>query len=179
MKKQKYRINKEIILHSRNQNVRVTTKIETIEDGIYDIKKALDLAKSNALDLIEINPNAELPVCKIDDYKKFMYSKKMKMKEQAKKNKSKQQKVKELRFGPNTDQHDFSFKLKHAKGFLEDGNKVKAFVFFKGREITFKDKGEVLLLKLAEQLRDYGIVESMPKLEGKRMIMYIKPKNKK
>lgn len=126
---------------------------------------------------MEIAPNAKPPVCKIIDYKKFLYEQKKKQKEL----KAKQSKVviKEIRFGPNTDDHDFEFKLNHAKKFLEDGAKVKAYVFFKGRTIVFKERGEILLLKFAQQLEDYGIVEQMPKLEGKRMIMFITPKKKK
>lgn len=129
------------------------------------------------MDLVEIAPNAKPPVCKIIDYKKFLYEQKKKQKEL----KAKQSKVviKEIRFGPNTDDHDFEFKLNHAKKFLEDGAKVKAYVFFKGRTIVFKERGEILLLKFAQQLEDYGIVEQMPKLEGKRMIMFITPKKKK
>lgn len=126
---------------------------------------------------MEIAPNAKPPVCKIIDYKKFLYEQKKKQKEL----KAKQSKVviKEIRFGPNTDDHDFEFKLNHAKKFLEDGAKVKAYVFFKGRTIVFKERGEILLLKFAQQLEEYGIVEQMPKLEGKRMIMFITPKKKK
>ena len=126
------------------------------------------------LDLVEISPNADPPVCKIIDYQKFLYQQKKKQKEL----KSKTQKVvlKEIRFGPNTDEHDYQFKLKHAEKFLEDGAKVKAFVFFKGRTILFKEKGEILLLRLAQDLEELGKVEQMPKLEGKRMIMFIAPK---
>lgn len=129
------------------------------------------------LDLVEISPNADPPVCKIIDYQKFLYQQKKKQKEL----KSKTQKVvlKEIRFGPNTDEHDYLFKLKHAEKFLEDGAKVKAFVFFKGRTILFKEKGEILLLRLAQDLEDFGKVEQLPKLEGKRMIMFIAPKTAK
>lgn len=135
------------------------------------------MADDEGLDLVEIAPNAVPPVCKIIDYKKFLYEQKKKQKEL----KAKQTKVviKEIRFGPNTDDHDFNFKLNHAKNFLSEGAKVKAFVFFKGRSILFKDQGEILLLKLAQELEDYGTVESMPKLEGKRMIMFIAPNKKK
>lgn len=148
-----------------------------IEDGIYSTDEARRLAEEQGLDLVEIAPNAKPPVCKIIDYKKFLYEQKKKQKEL----KAKQSKVviKEIRFGPNTDDHDFEFKLNHAKKFLEDGAKVKAYVFFKGRTIVFKERGEILLLKFAQQLEDYGIVEQMPKLEGKRMIMFITPKKKK
>ena len=129
------------------------------------------------MDLVEISPKAEPPVCKIIDYKKFLYEQKKKQKEM----KSKAQKVviKEIRFGPNTDDHDFNFKLNHAEKFIEEGAKLKAYVFFKGRSILFKDKGEILLLKLAQALEEVATVESMPKLEGKRMIMMIAPKKKK
>jgi translation initiation factor IF-3 len=134
------------------------------------------LAKDQELDLVEIAPNADPPVCKIIDYKKFLYDQKKKQKEL----KSKQQKVvvKEIRFGPNTDDHDFDFKLNHAKKFLQEGSKIKAYVFFKGRTIVFKERGEILLLRFAQELIDLGAVEQLPKLEGKRMIMMINPKKK-
>jgi translation initiation factor IF-3 len=137
----------------------------------------MSMAEDQGLDLVEISPKADPPVCKIIDYKKFLYDQKKKQKEM----KSKAQKVvvKEIRFGPNTDDHDFNFKLKHAEKFLEEGAKVKAYVFFKGRSILFKDKGEILLLRLAQSLEEIATVESMPKLEGKRMIMMIAPKKKK
>ena len=140
------------------------------------IDKALAMAKEAELDLVEIAAKAVPPVCKIVDYKKFLYDQKKKQKEL----KSKQTKVvvKEIRFGPNTDDHDFDFKLKHARKFLEEGSKVKAYVFFKGRTIVFKDRGQVLLLKLATELEDIGLIEQMPKMEGKRMIMFIQPKKK-
>jgi len=140
------------------------------------IEEAIKLADSMSLDLVEISPNANPPVCKIIDYQKFLYQQKKKQKEM--KSKATKVIVKEIRFGPNTDEHDFNFKLKHAKSFLEDGAKVKAYVFFKGRSILFKDKGEVLLLRLATELEEYGKVEQMPKLEGKRMIMFFSPKKK-
>jgi len=143
---------------------------------VYPISKALELAEERGLDLVEIAAKADPPVCKIVDYKKFLYDQKKKQKEL----KSKQQKVvvKEVRFGPNTDDHDFEFKLNHAKKFLEEGSKVKAFVFFKGRTIVFKERGELLLLRFAKELADLGSVEQLPKLEGKRMIMMINPKKK-
>lgn len=143
---------------------------------IYPIDKAREIADEMGLDLVEIAPKAVPPVCKIVDYKKFLYDQKKKQKEL----KSKQSKVvvKEVRFGPNTDDHDFDFKLNHAKKFLEEGSKVKAFVFFKGRTIVFKERGELLLLKFAKELSDLGSVEQLPKLEGKRMIMMINPKKK-
>ena len=128
------------------------------------------------LDLVEISPKANPPVCKIVDYQKFLYHQKKKQKEM--KTKSTKVTVKEIRFGPNTDEHDFNFKLKHAIKFLEEGSKVKAYVFFKGRTIIYKERGEVLLLKLATELEDYAKVDQMPKLEGKRMIMFFSPKKK-
>jgi len=145
--------------------------------GIYSIEDAIKLADEMELDLVEISPKADPPVCKIIDYQKFLYQQKKKQKEQ----KAKTQKVvvKEIRFGPNTDEHDYQFKLNHAKKFLEDGAKVKAFVFFKGRSILFKEKGEILLLRLAQELEELAKVEQMPKLEGKRMIMFLSPKTGK
>jgi len=134
------------------------------------------LATAQDLDLVEISPKAVPPVCKIIDYKKFLYEQKRKEKE-LKKNQSKVV-VKEIRYGPNTDDHDFDFKLKHARAFLSEGAKVKAYVFFKGRTIVFKDRGEILLLKLAQEIDDLGVVEQMPQLMGKRMIMMINPKKK-
>ena len=135
------------------------------------------MAQDQDLDLVEISPNAEPPVCKIIDYKKFLYEQKKRQKEM--KSKAVKVVVKEIRYGPNTDDHDFNFKLKHAEKFIEEGAKVKAYVFFKGRSILFKDKGQILLLKLAQALEDVATVESMPKMEGKRMIMMIAPKKKK
>jgi translation initiation factor IF-3 len=150
---------------------------EGIEPGVYPIQEAIELADNQGLDLVEISPKAVPPVCKIIDYKKFLYEQKKKQKEL----KSKQVKVvvKEIRFGPNTDDHDFNFKLNHAKKFLADGSKVKAYVFFKGRTIVFKERGEILLLKFAQELVEIGLVEQMPKLEGKKMIMMIQPLKKK
>ncbi len=149
---------------------------EGIEAGVYSIREAIQLANDQDLDLVEISPKADPPVCKIIDYRKFLYEQKKKEKEL----KAKQSKIvlKEIRFGPNTDDHDFDFKLKHAKKFLGEGAKVKAYVFFRGRSIVYKEQGEILLLKFATELEDYGIVEQMPKLEGKRMIMLINPKKK-
>jgi translation initiation factor IF-3 len=141
---------------------------------VVSLDEALKLADSLELDLVEISPNANPPVCKIIDYQKFLYQQKKKQKEI--KAKSTKIIVKEIRFGPNTDEHDFNFKLKHALKFLEEGAKVKAYVFFKGRSILFKEQGEVILLKLAQELEDVGKVEQMPRLEGKRMIMFISPK---
>ncbi len=128
------------------------------------------------MDLVEISPNATPPVCKIIDYKKFVYE--QKKREKALKSKATKVIIKEIRFGPNTDEHDYEFKKKHAIKFLKDGAKLKAYVFFKGRSIIYKDQGQILLLKLAQELEEYGKVEQMPKLEGKRMIMFIAPKKK-
>ncbi len=144
---------------------------------ILPVREAIFKAKEMGLDLVEISPNAEPPVCKIIDYKKFLYQKKRKEKE-IKANATKVV-VKEIRFGPNTDEHDFNFKLKHAEKFLKDGAKVKAYVFFRGRAIVYKEQGEILLLKFAQALEDIGKVEQMPKLEGKRMNMFIAPKTVK
>jgi translation initiation factor IF-3 len=150
---------------------------EEVEPKICSIDEALKISRNLGLDLVEISPNVDPPVCKVIDYKKFIYDQKKKLKTIQ----SKAQKVviKELRFGPNTGEHDFEFKLKHAKSFLQDGAKVKAFVFFRGRTIVFKEQGQILLLKLAQALEDLGIVEDMPKLDGKKMIMIIAPKKKK
>jgi len=147
-----------------------------VEPAVLPLAKALEMAQQQELDLVEISPNANPPVCKILDYRKFLYDQKKKQKEL----KAKQTKVsmKEVRFGPNTDDHDFNFKLNHARKFLEEGNKVKAFVFFRGRTIVFKERGEILLLKFAQELEDIGLVEQLPKLEGKRMTIMINPKKK-
>ena len=150
---------------------------EGVEPKICSIDEAMKIASNLGLDLVEISPNVDPPVCKVIDYKKFIYDQKKKQK--AIKSKAQKVVIKELRFGPNTGEHDFDFKLKHAKSFLEDGAKVKAFVFFRGRSIVFKDQGQILLLKLAQALEDIGVVENMPKLEGKKMIMIIAPKKKK
>ena len=147
-----------------------------VEAKIVPLEEALKMANRLGLDLVEISPKAEPPVCKVIDYKKFIYDQKKRQK--AIKNKAVKVVIKELRFGPNTGEHDFNFKLKHAEKFLQDGAKVKAFVFFRGRTIIFKEQGEILLLKLAQALEKYGVVESMPQLEGKRMIMLIAPKKK-
>ena len=148
-----------------------------IDSKILSIDEALKIAKNLELDLVEISPKTDPPVCKVINYKKFVYDQKKKQK--AIKSKTQKVVVKELRFGPNTGDHDFDFKLKHARKFLEDGAKVKAFVFFRGRTIIFKDQGHILLLKLAQALEDVGIVEAMPELEGKKMIMIIAPNKKK
>ena len=150
---------------------------DNIEQGIYSTREALRIAEEMGMDLVMITEKANPPVCKIIDYKKFLYEQKKKQKEiQANAVKIV---VKEIRFGPQTDDHDFEFKKKHARTFLEEGAKVKAYVFFKGRSIVYKEQGEILLLRLAQELEDVGKVESMPKLEGKRMIMIIAPKKKK
>lgn len=150
---------------------------ENIEVGVYPIRKALALAEEQGLDLVEISPKAVPPVCKVIDYKKFLYE--QKKRDKALKSKATKVVVKEIRFGPQTDEHDYEFKKKHAIKFLQDGAKLKAYVFFKGRSIIFKDQGQILLLKLAQELEEYGKVEQMPKLEGKRMIMFIAPKKDK
>lgn len=166
--KQQYRINEQI----RVREVRIVG--DDIESSVVSTSKALQMAEQRGVDLVEISPNAEPPVCRLIDYSKFIYQQKKHQKEI----KAKQVKVdvKEIRFGPQTDDHDYNFKLKHAQGFLSDGDKVKAYVFFKGRSILFKEQGEVLLLRFAADLEEYGKVEQMPQLEGKRMIMFLAPK---
>ncbi|WP_422108079.1 translation initiation factor IF-3 [Winogradskyella sp.] len=159
----------------RSEEVRVVG--DNVEVGVYPIKKALAMADEQGLDLVEISPNANPPVCKIMDYKKFLYE--QKKREKALKSKASKVVVKEIRFGPQTDDHDYEFKKKHAIKFLKDGAKLKAFVFFKGRSIVFKEQGQILLLRLAQDLEEYGKVEQMPKLEGKRMIMFMAPKKTK
>tara|TARA_B100000035_G_C20891326_1_gene505126 strand:+ start:335 stop:799 length:465 start_codon:yes stop_codon:yes gene_type:complete len=149
---------------------------DNVEVGVYSLSKALFLAKDLELDLVEISPKASPPVCKILEYKKFLYE--QKKREKALKAKSTKIVIKEIRFGPNTDEHDYEFKKKHAERFLKEGAKLKAFVFFKGRSIIFKEKGQILLLRLAQDLEEIGKVEEMPKLEGKKMIMFIAPKKK-
>ncbi len=147
---------------------------ENVTDGIYPIREAISIAESQDLDLVEISPTANPPVCKIIDYKKFIYDRKKKQKEI--KAKSQKVVVKEIRLGPHTDDHDFNFKLRHAEKFLNEGAKVKVDVFFKGRSIVYKDTGEIMLLRFAQELEEIGKVEQMPKLEGKRMIMILSPK---
>ena len=166
--KDQYRINERI----RAREVRLVG--ENIETGIYTIQEALRIADDHGLDLVEISPNAVPPVCKVIDYQKFVYQQKKRQKEQ--KAKSVKIVVKEIRFGPQTDDHDYNFKLKHAIGFLREGAKVKAYVFFKGRSILFKEQGEVLLLRFANDLEDYAKVEMLPLLEGKRMSIMLSPK---
>jgi len=150
---------------------------DNVEPGIYVTSEAIKKAQEQGLDLVEISPNADPPVCKIIDYNKFLYDKKKKEKEM--KANAKVSEVKEIRFTPNTDEHDFNFKAKHAENFLKEGNKVKAYVQFKGRAIQFQDRGQLLLLKFAERLTDIGVLESMPKMEGRRMLAMFAPKGKK
>ncbi|TXD53985.1 translation initiation factor IF-3 [Polaribacter sp. IC066] len=150
---------------------------DNVEVGVYPLDKAKELATEQELDLVEISPKAKPPVCKIIDYKKFLYE--QKKREKSLKSKATKVTIKEIRFGPQTDEHDYEFKKKHALKFLQDGAKLKAFVFFKGRSIIFKEQGQILLLKLAQELEEYGKVEQLPKLEGKRMIMFIAPKKLK
>lgn len=166
--------------HRINERIRVPEVRlvgDNVEVGIYSTDQARKIAEEQGLDLVEISPNADPPVCKVIDYKKFLYEKKKKEKEI----KAKTQKtvIKEIRFGPNTDDHDFEFKSKHAEKFLQEGAKVKAYVHFKGRAIVHNERGELLLLRFAQRLEEFGQVEQMPKLEGKRMIMFIAPKKKK
>lgn len=150
---------------------------DNVEVGVYTLQQAMQKSEELALDLVEISPKADPPVCKIIDYKKFLYE--QKKREKVMKAKASKVVVKEIRFGPNTDDHDYEFKKKHAEKFLKDGAKLKAYVFFKGRSIVYKDQGEILLLRLASELEELGKVEQMPKLEGKRMTMFIAPKTKK
>lgn len=158
--------------HIRAREVRLVG--ENVEQGVYPISEALRIAGEQELDLVEISPNATPPVCRVVDFQKFLYQQRKRQKEQ--KAKSVKVVVKEIRFGPQTDDHDYNFKLKHARGFLEEGSKVKAYVFFRGRSILFKEQGEVLLLRFANDLEDYGRVEQMPLLEGKRMTIMLTPK---
>ncbi|WP_460485683.1 translation initiation factor IF-3 [Capnocytophaga sp. HP1101] len=150
---------------------------DNVENGVYPTRKALEIANELELDLVEISPNATPPVCKVIDYKKFLYEQKKRDKEL--KAKATKVVIKEIRFGPQTDDHDYEFKKKHGEKFLKEGSKVKAYVFFKGRSIIYKDQGEILLLRLATDLEEYGKVEQMPKLEGKRMTMFLAPLPKK
>ena len=166
--KSQYRVNGQI----RAREVRIVG--DGVESQVVSLGRALDMASHQGVDLVEISPNAEPPVCRLIDYSKFIYQHKKHQKEiRAKQVKVE---VKEIRFGPQTDDHDYNFKLKHAQGFLSEGDKVKAYVFFRGRSILFKELGEVLLLRFAQDLEEYGKVEQMPQLEGKRMIMFIAPK---
>ena len=165
--KDQYRVNGQI--HVR--------EVRVVSDGgseVMPTRKALDLARQQELDLVEISPNAQPPVCRIIDYSKFLYQQKKRQKEM--KQKQVKVEVKEIRFGPQTDDHDYQFKLKHAKEFLEEGNKVRAYVFFRGRSILFKDQGEVLLLRFANDLEEVAKVEQLPKLDGKKMFLFLAPK---
>ncbi len=167
--------------HRINELIRGVSEVrlvgENIEPGVFKFADALRLANELEVDLVEISPNADPPVCKLMDYGKFIYQQKKREKEL--KAKSTQITVKEIRFGPQTDEHDYEFKRKNAEKFLKEGSKLKAFVFFKGRSIIYKEQGQILLLRLAQDLEEYGKVEAMPVLEGKRMIMFIAPKKKK
>jgi len=167
------RINREI----RAKMVRLVGENIENQNTVISAFQALKMAEEMELDLVEISPTAEPPVCRILDYQKYLYQQKKKQKEI--KAKTIKTVVKEIRFGPNTDDHDYNFKLKHAMNFLESGDKVKAFVFFKGRSIVYKEQGEILLLRFAQDLEEYGKVDQLPKLEGKRMIMFLTPKPKK
>ena len=149
---------------------------ENIDVGVYKLQNALSIAREQGLDLVEISPKAVPPVCKILEYKKFLYE--QKKREKSLKSRASKVVIKEIRFGPQTDDHDYEFKKKHAEKFLRDGAKLKAFVFFKGRSIIFKEQGHILLLRLAQDLEEWGKVEQLPELEGKRMIMFIAPKKK-
>lgn len=169
-KEEPYAINE----HIRAREIRLVG--DNVENGVYPIQEALKIADELGLDLIEISPTAQPPVCRVLDYQKFLYQQKKRQKEQ--KAKATKVVVKEIRFGPQTDDHDYNFKLKHAIGFLQEGAKVKAYVFFKGRSILFKEQGEVLLLRFANDLEEYGKVDQMPVLEGKRMIIMLSPKKK-
>ncbi|MEG9326936.1 translation initiation factor IF-3 [Salinimicrobium catena] len=171
MKEDPHRINGKI----RAEEVRLVG--DNVEMGVYPLKKALAIAEEQELDLVEISPNAKPPVAKVMDYKKFLYE--QKKRDKALKAKATKVVVKEIRFGPNTDDHDYEFKKKHGEKFLKEGAKLKAYVFFKGRSIVFKEQGEILLLRLAQDLEELGKVEQMPKLEGKRMTMFISPKKSK
>ncbi|MDA8592101.1 translation initiation factor IF-3 [Flavobacteriaceae bacterium] len=167
IREDKHRINRKITA----EELRLVG--DNVEVGVYSLSKALAIANDQGLDLVEISPKAVPPVCKVMDYKKFLYE--QKKREKTLKSKAAKVVVKEIRFGPNTDDHDYNFKKKHAEKFLKEGAKLKAFVFFKGRSIIFKEQGQILLLRLAQDLEELGKVEQMPKLEGKRMIMFIAP----
>lgn len=170
IREDKHRINRKITA----EELRLVG--DNVEIGVYSLSQGLAIANEQNLDLVEISPKAVPPVCKVMDYKKFLYE--QKKREKALKSKAAKVVVKEIRFGPNTDDHDYNFKKKHAEKFLNEGAKLKAFVFFKGRSIIFKEQGQILLLRLAQDLEKLGKVEQMPKLEGKRMIMFIAPLKK-
>ncbi len=165
--KRQYRVNEQI-------HVREVRVVSDNGSEVMSTRKAQDLARQQGVDLVEISPNAQPPVCRLIDYSKFLYQQKRRQKEL--KQKQVKQEVKEIRFGPQTDEHDYQFKLKHAQEFLTEGNKVRAYVFFRGRSILFKEQGEVLLLRFANDLEELGKVEQMPKLEGKKMFLYLAPK---
>lgn len=165
--KNQYRVNEQI-------HIREVRVVSDEGSEVMSTRKALDLARQQGVDLVEISPNAQPPVCRLIDYSKFLYQQKKRQKEM--KQKQVKVEVKEIRFGPQTDEHDYQFKLKHAQEFLEEGNKVRAYVFFRGRSILFKEQGEVLLLRFANDLEEFGKVEQMPKLEGKKMFLYMAPK---
>ena len=171
IREDKHRINRKIT----SEELRLVG--DNVEIGVYKLSAALALANEQGLDLVEISPKAVPPVCKVMDYKKFLYE--QKKRDKAIKSKATKVIVKEIRFGPQTDNHDYAFKKKHAEKFLKEGAKLKAFVFFKGRSIIYQEQGQILLLRLAQDLEDLGKVEQMPKLEGKRMIMFISPKKVK
>jgi translation initiation factor IF-3 len=168
-------------LHRINENIRGVKEVrlvgENVEPGVYPIEKALEIAEEQNLDLVEISAKADPPVCRVIDYQKFLYQ--LKKREKELKAKTAKVVVKEIRFGPQTDEHDYNFKLKHAQNFLKEGCKVKAYVFFKGRSILFKEQGEVLLLRFANDLEEYAKVEQLPILEGKRMTIQLSPKKLK
>lgn len=177
MRNNRFNNNKKEELHRINEKIRVPQVRlvgENVEPGVYSTHDALKIADEKGLDLVEISPNADPPVCRITDYQKFLYQQKKKLKEQ--KAKTVKVVVKEIRFGPQTDDHDFNFKLKHARSFLDEGSKVKAYVFFKGRSILFKEQGELLLLRFATELEEYAKVDQLPQLEGKKMIIMLSPK---
>ena len=165
--KMQYRVNEQI-------HVREVRVVSDNGSEVMSTRKAQDLARQQGVDLVEVSPNAQPPVCRLIDYSKFLYQQKRRQKEL--KQKQVKQEVKEIRFGPQTDEHDYQFKLKHAQEFLTEGNKVRAYVFFRGRSILFKEQGEVLLLRFANDLEELGKVEQMPKLEGKKMFLYLAPK---
>ncbi|MDA9646607.1 translation initiation factor IF-3 [Flavobacteriaceae bacterium] len=171
MKEDQHKINRKITA----QELRLVG--DNVEVGVYSLSQALAIAREQEVDLVEISPKAVPPVCKVMDYKKFLYE--QKKRDKAIKSKATKVIVKEIRFGPQTDNHDYAFKKKHAEKFLKEGAKLKAFVFFKGRSIIYQEQGQILLLRLAQDLEDLGKVEQMPKLEGKRMIMFISPKKVK
>lgn len=169
-KEASYRINNEI----KSESIRLVG--DNVEPNIYDIRTAIRISNELGLDLIEINSKSVPPICKIEDYNKFLYNQKKKQKDMEKNNKANKMELKEMRFTPNTDDHDYEFKKNHIIKFIKDGDKVKIYVFFKGREIKYADKGQIILLKLADELSDIATVERMPILDGSKMFMYLRPK---